>query len=231
MNKTKTVQSLNIISYNLKYNRATGELNDLVKQYNADVLCVQECYSDLLPKAVSKLELADKTKSNRLGLAIFSRWDRFSVVQSESFPLKLSMHDRLFSPSEERLLVTKLYDKQSGHDLLIGSFHATPLTGSNRTRRKQIETAHEKLLSLSNNCPVIMVGDYNYPIFKRGLKVCIEKTGYQLNRSDKPTYYFNKYIRGGHFDLATSLNLQVEKVTTLPRGISDHAPILVTANI
>jgi len=230
MTKTNTTHHLNIISYNLKYNKATGELESLAKLYGADVLCVQECYSDLLPHSIGGLELADKTKSNRLGLAIFFRSNRFQVLKSESFPLQRGFHDRVFAPAEERLLVTKLYDNQSRQDVLIASFHATPLTASNYIRRKQIATAHEILLNISMKSPVIMVGDYNYPLFKRGLRVCIERSGYQLNRSDKPTYYMNKLIRG-HFDLATSINTQIERVLTLPKGVSDHAPILVQANL
>lgn len=231
MKKTNKPATLNIISYNLKYNRANGELADLVTDYEADVLCVQECYSNLLSQSIGHLDLADKTKANRLGLAIYFNPKRFNVLRTESFPLKKAIHDRLLAPAEERLLVTKLYDKRSGQEVLIGSFHATPPSATNYIRRKQIQMAHEKLLSLSDrNNPVIMVGDYNYPIFKRGLKVAIEKSGYQLNRSDKPTYYLSKLIRA-HFDLATSINTQIEKVTTLPRGLSDHAPILVQATI
>jgi endonuclease/exonuclease/phosphatase (EEP) superfamily protein YafD len=180
---------------------------------------------------VGSLSLADKTKANRLGLAIYFNPERFSVLKTDSFPLQEAWHDKLFSPAQERLLVTKLYDKFTGQDVLIGSFHATPLTATNYIRRKQIETAHSLLTSLSDGKPTIMVGDYNYPIFKRGLRVCIEKSGYELSFSDKPTYYFNKFVRGGHFDLATSLNLQIEKVSTLPKGLSDHAPILVQATL
>jgi endonuclease/exonuclease/phosphatase family metal-dependent hydrolase len=229
MQKTKSRQ-LSIISYNLKYHRANGELTNLVEQYGSDVLCVQECYSDLLTNYIGELKLADKTKANRLGLAIYYNEKRFEVIKTVSFPLEKAIHDRLLSPAEERLLVTKLYDKRSGQDILIGSFHAAPMSATNHIRRKQIKTAHEKLLSLGQSCPVIMVGDYNYPIFKRGLRICIEKSGYQLSLSDKPTYYMSKLIRG-HFDLATYVNMQVEKVSTLPRGKSDHAPILIQATI
>jgi len=75
-----------------------------------------------------------------------------------------------------------------------------------------------------------MVGDYNYPIFRRGLRVSIERSGYQLSLSDKPTHYVSRLVRS-HLDFATSINTQIEKVTTLPRGLSDHAPILVQASL
>lgn len=229
MTKTNNRQ-ISIISYNLKYHRANGELKNLVEQYSSDVLCVQECYSDLLTNYIGNLKLADKTRANRLGLAIYFNEKRFEVIRTVSFPLAKAIHDRILSPAEERLLVTKLYDKYSGLDILIGSFHAAPMSASNHIRRKQIKAAHEKLSSLGQSCPVIMVGDYNYPIFKRGLRVCIEKSGYQLSLSDKPTYYLSKLIRG-HFDLATYVNMRVEKVSTLPKGKSDHAPILIQATV
>ncbi len=226
--KTKTERKLNIISYNLKYHRASLELNGLVEKYAADVLCVQECYSEQLPNRIGGLFLAEKTRFNRLGLAIYYNPGRFHLTHSDAYPLKESVYDRLFSPAEERLLVTKPIDRQTKQEILVGSFHATHIIASNYIRRHQIKTAHEVLLELSNGSPAIMVGDYNYPLFKRGLKVFIEQTGYELTLSDKPTYYITRLVRA-RLDLATSVNTQIERVRTLPKGLSDHAPILVQA--
>lgn len=230
MNKIKTQKSLNIISYNLKYHRAFNELDLLAEKYNTDFICAQECYSELLPAKIHNLHLADATKENRLGLAIYFNPKRFDVVKSKSFPLKKSFHDRVLAPAQERLLVTKLNEKNTFREIVVGSFHAACLTASNSTRRKQITEAHNILKSIGRNNPTIMVGDYNYPVFKRGLRVCIEKSGYKLNFSDHPTYVMAKLLRA-HLDLTTSFNATIEQVKTLPKGLSDHKPILIQASL
>lgn len=230
MSEIKKQRRLNIISYNLKYHKASSELSGLVSRYETDVLCIQECYSEQLPNTINDLVLAEKTRFNRLGLAIYYKPGRFGLRQTNSYPLKKSVYDKLFAPAEERLLVTKLYDDHTKQDILVGSFHATHIIATNSVRRHQIDTAHRTLKELSANSPAIMVGDYNYPLFKKGLKVFIERNGYNLTLSDKPTYYLTKMIRT-HLDLATSINTQIERVMTLPKGISDHAPILVEAII
>ncbi len=228
--KSTTTNPLKIISYNLKYHRAQNELAGLVETNDADMLCIQECYAEQLPDRIGGLVLADKTRTGTLNLAIYCRQERLKIIETSSYMLKNSVLERLYMPQMERLLVTKMRDRLSGHNLSIGSFHATHHIASNYLRRLQISGAHAKLSELSPNTPAIMVGDYNYMMFKKNLKVCIEETGYQLSLSDRPTYYMNKYLRM-HFDFATSINAQIERVRTLPKGLSDHAPILIQANV
>ena len=186
--------------------------------------------ADQLPYHFSGLKLANKTDSGKLNLAIYYRPARLESIDTSSYVLKDSVLERLYMPTMERLLVTELYDNFTKQKLSIGSFHATHHIASNYLRREQIKSAHAKLSELSQNCPAIMVGDYNYLMFKKRLRVCIEDTGYQMSLSDRPTYYLNKYLRA-HFDLATSINTQIERVKTLPKGLSDHAPILIQAII
>jgi endonuclease/exonuclease/phosphatase (EEP) superfamily protein YafD len=56
----------------------------------------------------------------------------------------------------------------------------------------------------------------------------MKNSGYELSLSDRRTYTRYKVFKG-HFDFATSLGLDIENVETLPRGASDHLPILVSA--
>jgi endonuclease/exonuclease/phosphatase family metal-dependent hydrolase len=219
---------IRVISYNLRKHKASGELVDLARDYNVDALCLQECDASDLPETVGPLHIADYTKGNRLGLAIYYRTDRFTAKETKSFSLKKSLHDRLLAPAHERLIGTRVMDNETDHELVIASFHAAPLTASNSLRRHQIHAAHKELLGMGDGLMTLMVGDFNYPFFTKNLTAHMKNAGYELSLSNQRTYMRYKLFKG-HFDFATSLGLDIQSVTTLPRGASDHLPILVTA--
>jgi len=220
---------IRVISYNLRKHRAIGELAALAETPELDALCLQEVYAENLPAEIGNLYLADATKRNRLGLAVYYRRERFEQLSSESFQLKKSLHDLIFTPTPERLVGSKLVDRDSGHELVLASFHAAPLTALNSLRRTQIKAAHGLLQELGGGAPILMVGDYNYPLFKDDLTERVKKSGYDLSLSDRRTYTAYRFFRG-HFDFVTSQGFTVESVETLARGSSDHIPILVTAS-
>ena len=175
------------------------------------------------------MHLADSTTRNRLGLAVYYRRDRFTARKTQTVALKKSLHDRVLTPAHERLIGTLLFDMAAQRDLVVASFHAAPLTALNSLRRNQIRSAHAELNVLGPNLPTLMVGDYNYPIFKKHLSNEVKESGYDLTLSDSRTYTRYKFFRG-HFDLATSVGLSIDNIETLPRGTSDHMPILVTSS-
>jgi endonuclease/exonuclease/phosphatase family metal-dependent hydrolase len=193
------------------------------------MLCLQECDTTELPAELGDLHLADSTKRNRLGLALYYRKSRFSAQTTSTFALKKSLHDRVLAPAHERLLGTRLVDTDANRELVVASFHAAPLTALNSLRRNQIRAAHSELRGLGQGLPALMVGDYNYPLFKENLSQRVQASGYDLTLSDTSTYTRYKFFKG-HFDFATSFDLRIDKVETLPRGKSDHMPILVTAD-
>lgn len=219
---------MRVISYNLRKNRASGELIALAERYNPNILCLQECDTLELPAEVGFLHLADSTMRNRLGLAIYYRKDRFTAIKTQTFALKKSLHDRMLRPAHERLIGTRLVDNVAQRELVVASFHAAPLTALNSLRRNQIRSAHEGLNILGPGLPTLMAGDYNYPLFKGHLSERVQESGYDLTLSDTRTYTRYKFFRG-HFDLATSVGLTIDNIETLPNGTSDHMPILVTA--
>ncbi len=221
---------MKVISYNLRKHRAVGELVNIVERYGADVLCLQEADTAGLPETIGGLHLAEATQRNRLGLAVYYRENTYRSMGVRALSLKKSLHDRVLKPAEERLLGVRLFDIDDGREFIIGSFHAAPLTALNRLRRHQIRTALDELAKLGEGLPVLMVGDYNYPVFKERLGQSIRDQGYELNLSDARTYTRYKFFRG-HYDFATSIGFEIDRVKTLPQGLSDHLPILVTARL
>ncbi|MFT3798188.1 endonuclease/exonuclease/phosphatase family protein [Microbacterium sp.] len=219
---------MKVISYNLNKHKAAGELAGLVEETGADILCLQEAVTEELPAEISGLHLADATARNRLGLAVYYRRNTFTALEVRSLALKKSMHDRVLKPAEERMLAVRLRDIDHGRELIVASFHAAPLTALNSLRRKQIQSALAELSSLGDNLPILMVGDYNYPVFKENLVQKVRAAGYELTLSDARTYTRYKFFRG-HYDFATSVGFDIDDITTLPQGLSDHLPILVTA--
>lgn len=200
-----------------------------MQDYKVDLLCLQECDASDLPDVVGNLQMATVTKENRLGLAMYYSRERFDMVRADAFSLKKSLHDRLLTPAHERLIGVKFLDLETDRTLVAGSFHAAPLTASNSLRRHQINAAHAELLSMGDGLATLMVGDFNYPFFTQKLTAHMTESGYDLSLSDRRTYTRGMVFRG-HFDFATSRGLEIDRVETLPRGASDHLPILVLAD-
>ena len=167
---------MRVVSYNLREHTAKGEIRSLAEENDADVLCLQEADTKDIPDEFGEFALAASTQNNRLGLAAYYRRSRFELLGTNVYALKKSMHDRVMSPAHERLLAMHLADRQSGRDVLIGSFHAAPLTATNALRKKQVESAHRLMRSLAPGVPMLMVGDFNYPWFHGGLRRHIERT-------------------------------------------------------
>ncbi len=221
---------MKVISYNLRKHRAATELDALVERHNVDVLCLQECDSTDIPENIHGLRLAEATQRNRLGLAVYYRENTYRAVDVRAIALKKSLHDYVLKPAEERMLGVRLHDIDANRDVIVASFHAAPLTALNSLRRHQIRTALEEIEHLGDGLPALMVGDFNYPVFKEKLGQHVRRHGYELSLSDSRTYTRYRFFRG-HYDFATSSGFTIDKVKTLPQGLSDHLPILVTARV
>ncbi|MDQ0613817.1 exodeoxyribonuclease-3 [Microbacterium sp. W4I4] len=219
---------MRLISYNLRKHRAATELAALVGEHDPDILCLQECDTTALPEVIDGLSLVRATSGNRLGLAMYLRSNQYRVEATRTIGLKKSLHDRVLKPAHERVLGARLRNIDTGHGLIVASFHAAPLTALNSLRRNQIRAGLDALQALGPDLPVLMVGDYNYPVFKENLGQTVREHGYRLTLSDDRTYTRYRVFRG-HYDFATSSGFDISDITTLPQGTSDHRPILVTA--
>lgn len=221
---------MRVISYNLRKHRAVDELHELVTARGVDVLCLQECDTTDIPDHIAGLTLADATRLNRLGLAVYARDSAYRVGETVSLALKKSLHDRVLRPAHERVLGVRLHDIDDNRDFIVASFHAAPLTALNSLRRQQIHVALAELASLGPGLPMLMVGDYNYPVFKENLSQRMREAGYELAMSDSRTYTRYRFFKG-YYDFATSVGFQIDDIKTLPQGSSDHLPIQIDARL
>ena len=223
-------EAVRIVSYNLREHAAVGELRALTEDNDVDVLCLQECRTAEMPERIGHMVKVGATENNRLGLAMYCREDRYDVKATRLVAVHKSLHDRVLAPAHERLLAAHLVDRTTGQEVLVGDFHAAPLTASNALRRKQISAAHDGMRSLADNLPALMVGDFNYPWFIRALERHLDTSGYTLTRTTQPTYLRYKFFTG-YFDFVTSTGFSIERVDVLPAGASDHRAISLKANI
>ena len=225
----RSVAVMRVISYNLRKHRAVDELHELVTARGVDVLCLQECDTTDIPDEIAGLKLADATRMNRLGLAVYARASAYRVGATVSLALKKSLHDRVLRPAHERVLGVRLHDIDDNRDFIVASFHAAPLTALNSLRRHQIKVALSELGQLGEGLPILMVGDYNYPVFKENLSQRMREAGFELSMSDSRTYTRYRFFKG-YYDFATSVGFHIDDITTLPQGSSDHLPIQIDAS-
>ncbi len=221
---------MQFLSYNLLKHKAVAEIELLTERYEPDAFCLQEVDVAKLPNSIGPLELAIGTKKNRLGLAIYVDITKYGIDDVASFRLRDAHYDRLAAPAHERLLGLRAHDLATGDKFSVGSFHASPLTALNAIRREQIRDGLEKLNELGEDSPLIMLGDFNYPIFRKRLESEVRASGYDLLTSNEQTYKNYKFVKG-YFDFAVTKDFSVKWLRTLKQGVSDHLPILARAEL
>lgn len=230
MKDISRTHDISVLTYNLRFHLAYEEAFELAHENDVDVICLQECYPSQLERTVGDFTLASKTSGGFLGLAIYYRTGRFELRDSSNHRLKASFYERYYKQEWERLLVAKLYDSRYKKIVVIASFHATHLIASNRLRRDQMTEAFAYLKQLhlrTEQLPVIMTGDYNYPWFHKKLGAFVMAHGYSLHVTDKHTLK-NSFFRG-KFDLASARNISSLELEVLSPGKSDHMAVYIKA--
>ena len=228
MPKDPPVGKLIVLSYNLRFHMAYEEAFKLAGANKVDIICLQECYTDLLEKEIDGYTLAGKTRGP-LGLAIYYRSSRLMLQLAKSSLLTPSLYERFSGESGERLLMAKFDDPKMKRPVFIASFHATHLVASNAHRRRQLKETFDFLEEhnpAAHRAPVIIAGDYNYPWFHGRLKNLVEAHNYTLHVSEEST--LKNSVFEGRFDLISARHIKDIDLRVLDRGISDHMAICAT---
>src|SRR5690606_4356076 len=176
-----------------------------------DSLCLPQCDATARPDVIGGLSLAQGTSGNRLGLAMYLRDNQYRVEQTRTIGLKKALPDRVLRPAHERVLGARPRNNDPGHGMHVAPLHQAPLTALNSRRRNQIRAGLDALQELGADLPVLMVGDYNYPVFKESLGQTVREHGYRLTLSDDRTYTRYRVFRG-HYDFATSSGFDISHI-------------------
>ncbi len=216
-----TDRTIQILSYNLKNHVAYKELVGLEQRHHLELMCLQECTATALASKIGHLQLAAKTEAGKYGLAIYFNPVRLKFQKSTIYAIPLSWYERRFDPERRRLLVAEFLDVVTKRRLFVGCFHASqPTIANNALRRRQILFAMNTLKEVGKASPLILAGDYNYPLFKENLTRYMSNHNFTLFKSSKPTYNGRLYL-----DFAAVSNAKLTHTTTLDQGASDHAAI------
>lgn len=235
---------IRVASYNLWHHKAYGELADIAQNHNPDVFCLQECHPDQLDDRLGALKLADaqryvhrlplthrpstknKTSSvfkGNVGIALYYNPNRLHLDDMERFELPLPWQER----SGGRIVQIALFTaKISGERFVVVNVHLSALLAPNRARRRQLQEVLDQITQQHKTTPVILAGDFNYPIADQKLRNQMAAHGLkECGTLDASPTHISKLVKGKFDRIFISNSLEEKGYTILQFGASDHAPI------
>lgn len=219
-----------IVSYNALMHKAYGDVPEIVASTNADILCLQEVRPDKLDKEIAGLKLAKTVQLGSIGLATYYNPKVFEHHRSTGHELPKAAYE-LMLKDNFRLIITTLTHKKTKQKLLVGNTHLANLFATNYDRRRQVHeilTAMNLVAEDQDDMAIILAGDFNYPIFPKGLLTLAESHGFADSANGKKHRTHQSRVVRHPFDKVFLSNITAAKYTVLPFGTSDHAPVLVT---
>ena len=170
--------SLNIMSYNIRYNNPDDSINawpnrkewikSLVKFYDTDILCIQEGLSDqvdyLQTATGFTVEGVGRDDGKRAGefVAIYYNPDRFVKTLSGNFWLSETpdIPSKGWDAAIVRLCTwVRLYDKIRKQEFYVFNTHYDHM--GELARNKSSELLQKQIPMIAGNNPVILTGDLN----------------------------------------------------------------------
>ncbi len=214
-----------ILSYNLWFNKAFAELDELVRKHNVDILCLQECRVESLPREVGNLQLirADLLYKD-IGLALFANATKWTQGNTGCYDLPRTTYEKLLTEGgRPRLQLCRFTNKMNGSEVVAGNVHIANLLSSGAGRRRQAARAAELSLDFSQQTPLVLAGDFNHPFGLQKLDGVVVENGLYAVENTRPTY--QQWPRRT-FDRMFASQLETKHFQVLPFGASDHAPIM-----
>ena len=173
--------TFSLLTYNVLYNKAFTQLENILSEHQPDIVCLQEVETS--ERNLTRLykfgyTLADYSNSfikvgKIYGIATYFNSHRLKLVQSDSYILPRSLYE-MFSAiirmlrrkdKPRTILRTDFKLEKSSKTVAIYNVHLT-LFGINRTRTKQLEIILNHGLK-DLKLPVVITGDFNYFPYRR----------------------------------------------------------------
>jgi len=195
---------LNLLTYNILYNRAFPQLPPILKQYQPDIVCLQEI--DTKEENLKELEklgykLADYANcffdfGKVWGVATYYNQEKFEFISSRPIPLINGVYEvfkiitRLFRNKGLRrtILKTDFQIKSINKNITIYNLHLSAV-GLNNLRLKQLNMIDFD--DFDQKGSIIITGDFNFPIERKKLEKIMNK--YQLEEATNKLYYTLKF--------------------------------------
>lgn len=237
---------LRITSYNLWFHKAYREIAKVIKKRPPDVLCLQECYPDDLKRELEGMVLAGTdrythrlpikhrkvapvfagTLGGNVGMAIYYNPTKLVLENLETFILPLPWQERR---GGRIIQLAKFRDIATKKTLFIANIHLSALLAPNRARRKQLREALDWVAVRSDAQPVVLAGDFNYPLAPGLLRTLMDRQGYaECGTHFSERTHISRLVKGKFDRIFISSKLVEKGYDILPFGLSDHAPVAAT---
>jgi endonuclease/exonuclease/phosphatase (EEP) superfamily protein YafD len=234
--------SFSLLSYNVLWNKAYVQIEQIIKEEKPDIICLQEietAESNLKKFENSRFRLADYTNSfikfaRIFGLATFYNPEKFSFINSSAIKLPQSLYEifliilRGINPPRTALKTDFLYKSQK-KKISIYNLHLTALQATNTVRIKQLnEVLHEVKNGIKQS--VILAGDFNYPYGRKKFERLIRR--YHLKEATNNLFYtleynfLNLFRYRAKTDYILYKHIKLLETKRIPIRNSDHFPIL-----
>lgn len=193
--------TLNILTYNVLYNKGYEQLDRIISDFQPDVLNLQEV--ETTEDNLRKLEkfdynLADYSNcfihfGRIYGVATFYKKNSLTFINAQSIPLRRSTYElvtdiiRILKGKGQSRTILRTSFKTVGGKKEITIFNAhLSAFGTNGVRIKQLQQALDNYNFTTDN-PLILTGDFNYPYGRKRLEKLM--TRYNLKEATKNIYY------------------------------------------
>jgi endonuclease/exonuclease/phosphatase family metal-dependent hydrolase len=226
---------LSLISYNIFLGRKIDEIEqwylNLKKKF--EIICFQEFPQDEIDNFMQilppyyKYEFAKTIKlrahKKDYGQLTIYNSRKLTLTHTRLIPHGKSIIDRYYSgnTAERSALMTQFTYKDT--NFLIINCHLTPLT-HNKRRIQEISIITSQIRDTDR---AVIVGDYNYPHFRRsGLVRYMEENNFENPTPKLKTYKF--FFIKQQYDYLFHKNCTVKNVRILKAKFSDHQPLIAT---